>query len=255
MAERARAIEPGWEVYSMDGEIVGEVLEARPEYLHVQHSRLFTRKELYFPSSVIREVTTGQVWLTLDKTALEEQDWSAPPGTPSALDPATLPTTERAGTAAGQASGVPGAREVSGDAREITVPVAEERLAVEKQPRTIGEVLIRREVTERKQTIPVELAYEEVRVERRPANREATEEDLRLATGADLAALDADQPLIIPIVEEVIEIQRRLMVREELVVTKQHLARQREVTETVRRIEPHIETTGNLEQERIQESP
>jgi uncharacterized protein (TIGR02271 family) len=255
MVERARAIEPGWEVYSTDGEIVGEVLEARPDYLHAQHSRLFTRKDLYFPPTAIREVTTGQVWLTLSKTALEEQDWSSPPGTLSTLDPAMLPTTERAGIAADRAGGVPGAGEVRGDAHEITVPIAEERLSVEKQPRTIGEVLIRREVTEHTQTIPVELAYEEVRIERRPANREATEDDLRLATGAGLAALNADQPLVIPVIEEVIEIQRRLMVREELVVTKQHLARQREVTETVRRIEPHIETTGNLEQESIQESP
>jgi uncharacterized protein (TIGR02271 family) len=255
MTKRLNAIEPGWEVYSMDGEIVGEVLEARPDYLHVQHSRLFTRKDLYFPPAVIREVATGQVWLTLNKIALEEQDWSAPPGASSTLNRATLPTTARAGIATNQASPAPGAAETSGDTHEITVPIAEERLAVEKQPRTIGEVLIRREVTERKQTIPVELAYEEVRIERRPANREATENDLRLANGTDLAALNADQPLVIPVIEEVIEIQRRLMVREELVVTKQHLARQQKVTETVRRIEPHIETTGNLEQERVQESP
>jgi uncharacterized protein (TIGR02271 family) len=253
MAERFTDIEPGWEVYSADSEIVGVVLDARPDYLHVQHSRLFTRKDLYFPPTAIREVTTGQVWLILGQAALEQQDWSSLPGASSTLDPATLPTTERARIAADQDNRMPGTGEAGGNARETTVPIAEERLSVDTQPRTIGEVLIRREVTERKQTIPVELAYEEVQIERRPANRAATEDDLRLATGAGLSALNTDAPLIIPVIEEVIEVQRRLVVREELVITKQHRTRQHEVTETVRRIEPRIETTGDLQQDVIQQ--
>jgi len=249
MAEPFAAIAPGWDVFSAENDAVGVVQAVQPDYLHVQQRTLFTRKHLYFPPTVIQDITTGQVWLTLTRAELAQQDWSTPPGPTTAVETATLPTTARVGTSEAQSSAI------GTSAQEVTVPLAEERLAVEKRQRTIGEVLLTREVTERTETIPVELAYEEVQVARRPANRAATDEDLRRATGAGLAALNADEPLIIPIIEEVVEVQRRLMVREELVITKQHLRNQRDVTETVRQIEPHIETTGELQQDIVQEPP
>ena len=50
---------------------------------------------------------------------------------------------------------------------EVRVPVAEERLHVEKRQAELGEVQLRKTVEEEQQTVPVELEREEVRVERR----------------------------------------------------------------------------------------
>ena len=50
---------------------------------------------------------------------------------------------------------------------EIRVPVAEERLAVGKREAELGEVQVRKTVTEEQQTVPVTLQREEVHVEER----------------------------------------------------------------------------------------
>jgi uncharacterized protein (TIGR02271 family) len=135
------------------------------------------------------------------------------------------------------------------DQREIVVPIVEERLDVSKRQVELGEVIIGREVVEREETVPVEVAHEEVRVERRPVSREASPEDLRLAAGEGLAQLEAGGSVIVPIIEEVVEVRKRLMVREELVITKQRVTERHEVTERLRRMEPQVESTGRIERE------
>src|SRR5207248_10623552 len=52
-------------------------------------------------------------------------------------------------------------------ANQVRVPVAEERLNVEKRSGQIGEVEVQKRVVEEQQTVPVELRREEVHVEQR----------------------------------------------------------------------------------------
>src|SRR5687767_2366453 len=52
-------------------------------------------------------------------------------------------------------------------ATELHVPVAEERVAVEKRSLEIGEVLLRRTVSEERQTVALDVARETLRVTRR----------------------------------------------------------------------------------------
>ena len=120
------------------------------------------------------------------------------------------------------------------------VQLHEEELGVKKQWTEAGEVLIRKRVERRTDTIPVELGYEEVSVERVPANR-------ILAEGERPEPRQEGDTLIVPVVEEEIVVTKRLVVREELHVTKKRLTRQRDVKDEVRSEHLDIETTGNLE--------
>lgn len=277
MSVGERIIREGWDVYTSDEQHVGKIREERTGYIHVHQGRLFGRDDFYFPSWTIGRVdeSAGRVYLTLREGELEGQDWSAPPsGVPEAhtqgdvqlasqgqlggpteiggsMGGATGLEADRATTAPLETTGMVGMAGTAEtlDQREIVVPIVEERLDVSKRQVELGEVIIGREVVERQETVPVDVAHEEVRVERRAVTREASPEDLRLAAGEGLAQLEAGGSVIVPIIEEVVEVRKVLMVREELVITKQRVTERHEVIERVRRVEPQIESAGRLERD------
>jgi len=277
MSVGERIIREGWDVYTSDEQHVGTIREERTGYIHVHHGRLFGRDEYYFPSWTVGRVdeAAGRVYLTMREGELEGQDWSAPPsGVPEAhtqgdvqlANQGQLGGPTEIGGSMGGATGFGRDRDVTTrlettgiadmadtaetlDQREIVVPIVEERLDVSKRQVELGEVVIGREVVERQETVPVEVAHEEVRVERRAVSREASPEDLRLAAGEGLAQLEAGGSVIVPIIEEVLEVRKRMMVREELVITKQRVTERHEVTERLRRVEPQVESTGRIERE------
>jgi len=252
-----RIIREGWDVYTADDKEVGKAREHHADYLHVHHGRLFGKDEYYFPSWTVGRIdeSAGRAYLTLTKDGREGQDWSTKPR-PGETREQRFGTaaTAAAQTARMDATGRAGATQAQGkvetlDQREVVVPVVEERLDVTKRPVELGEVVINREVVEREETVPVEVAHEEVRIERRSAGREATPEDLRMAAGEGLAALEAGGQVVVPVIEEVVEVRKRMMVREELVISKQRVTERHEVTERVRRVEPRVESTGRLERD------
>lgn len=277
MSVGERIIREGWDVYTSDEQHVGKIREERTGYIHVHQGRLFGRDDFYFPSWTIGRVdeSAGRVYLTLREGELEGQDWSAPPsGVPEAHTQGDVQLASQGqlggpteiGGSMGGATGLEvdrgattplettGMASMTGtaetlDQREIVVPIVEERLDVSKRQVELGEVVIGREVVERQETVPVDVAHEEVRVERRAVTREASPEDLRLAAGEGLAQLEAGGSVIVPIIEEVVEVRKRLMVREELVITKQRVTERHEVTERLRRVEPQVESTGRIERE------
>ncbi len=272
-----RIIREGWDVYTSDEQHVGKIGEERTGYIHVHQGRLFGRDEYYVPSWAVGRVdeAAGRVYLTLREGELEEQDWSAPPsGVPEAhtqgdvqlANQGQLGGPTEIGGSLGGATGLDRDRDVTTrlettgiagmagtaetlDQREIVVPIVEERLDVSKRQVELGEVVIGREVVERQETVPVDVAHEEVRVERRAVSREASPEDLRLAAGEGLAQLETGGSVIVPIIEEVVEVRKRMIVREELVITKQRITERHEVTERLRRVEPQVESTGRIERE------
>lgn len=268
MSIQNRGIQQDWDVYTADDEQIGKVRESHADYLHVHHGRLFGQDEYYFPAWAVGRAADGRVSLTLTKDEIEGQDWVSRPRAGETREQrfGALPTGTRRETTTttattGMATGSTGMTERTArtretaaevetlDQREIVVPVVEERLDVTKRPVELGEVVINREVLEQEQTVPVDVAHEEVRVERRSASREATPDDLRLAGGEGLAQLAMGESIVIPLIEEVVEVRKRMMVREELVITKQRVTERHEVTETVRRVEPHIESSGSLERD------
>lgn len=100
-----------------------------------------------------------------------------------------------------------------GDVKEnlLIVPVIQEELAVERRQVETGRVRITKKVNEQPQVVDEPLITEEVEVERVPVNR---------PVDAPPAARYEGDTLIIPVVEEVLVVEKRLVLREELHVRK-----------------------------------
>jgi uncharacterized protein (TIGR02271 family) len=120
-----------------------------------------------------------------------------------------------------------------------TLGADDKTLVAEKQWVEAGAVLIRKELEERTETVPVEIGYEEVHVDRVQVNR-------ALAEGEQAVPRQEGDTYIVPIVEEEIVITKRLVVREELRITKRRMARHEELSGTVRAERVNIETTGSI---------
>ena len=116
-------------------------------------------------------------------------------------------------------------RNIDQTADEARIPVAEERLNVEKRPAELGEVRAHKTVTEEEQTVPVELEREEVRVEQRNI-------DDRPATGGDLFQ---EGTITVPVRGEEAVVQKEAVVTGEVVIGKERTTERQEVGGTVRR--------------------
>lgn len=92
------------------------------------------------------------------------------------------------------------------------IPVIEEEVTVEKRVVEAGKVRISKQAKEYEQLVDVPLLHEEVSIERIPLNQVVLE---RLPTRYD------GDTLIIPVVEEQVFVEKRLVLVEELHVRKQ----------------------------------
>ena len=99
---------------------------------------------------------------------------------------------------------------------EVIIPIAEEQVAVGKRVVETGGVRITKTVSERTETADVPLISDRVEVERVAVNRV-------LETAPEVRR--EGETLIVPILEEVLVVEKRLMLREEL-----HIRMRREET-------------------------
>jgi uncharacterized protein (TIGR02271 family) len=115
--------------------------------------------------------------------------------------------TEKAGFPAAEAAIV----EVGADEEAGRIALAEERLRVGKRQVERGRVVVRTRVEEREEIAEAELRSEEVTVERVPVNREVE---------AVPPVREEDGVTIIPIVEEQMVVLTRLVLKEEVRITR-----------------------------------
>jgi uncharacterized protein (TIGR02271 family) len=115
------------------------------------------------------------------------------------------------------------------------VEVREEELRARKQPVKKGEVRVRKEVKTEQQTLAVPVSREEVVVERRPADRRATSDDLR-----------EGQDIRIPVREEQVSVEKVPVVKEEITVGKRRVQDTRQVSGTVRKERAKVEREGDV---------
>ncbi len=127
------------------------------------------------------------------------------------------------------------------DRDEIAVPVAEERLNVEKRAAELGEVELRKTVTQEQVSVPVELMREEVRVERRDIPD-------RPLGAADAEALFEGGTIRVPVRGEEAEVNKEAVVTGEVVVGKERTTERQDVTDTVRR--ERVEVDQDYDQHR-----
>ncbi|HZH28229.1 MAG TPA: YsnF/AvaK domain-containing protein [Azospirillaceae bacterium] len=116
---------------------------------------------------------------------------------------------------------------------ELRIPLAVEELAVSKRAVETGRVRISTRVLTREETVTQALAREDVEVVRIPVGRDV---DAVPATREE-----ADGTLVIPLVEERLVIERRLVLREEVHVRRRRSVETVNQPVTLRREEVEIE--------------
>ena len=118
------------------------------------------------------------------------------------------------------------------DAETIVVPVIAEVLQVGKQTVVTGGVRLTKRVTEREETVEELLLRESVHVERVPINQIVTEVP---------AVRQEGDTLIVPILEEVLVVEKRLLLKEEVRIQRTHSEVHESQTVMVRSEEAVIE--------------
>jgi len=94
---------------------------------------------------------------------------------------------------------------------ELVVPIVKEQIAVKTRTVETGRIQIQKSVEERVEVVDQLLFEEEVQIERVPLNRPITEA---------VAPYYDEDTLVIPVVEEVLVVQKQLVLREEIRVKK-----------------------------------
>lgn len=114
----------------------------------------------------------------------------------------------------------------------VTVPLVEERVSIEKRKIELGRVHIRTEVEERLEPICEDLERESVSIERVPVGR---------VVSVVPTVREEDGVVIVPIMEEMLVVERRLVLKEELHIRKERTHERLETTVPVRRTRARIE--------------
>ena len=131
------------------------------------------------------------------------------------------------------------------DRKEVAaIPLVEERLAVAKRQVETEGLEVRISVEEREERLPVELTHDKVEVERVPRNVAVTDVPMVRLEG---------NVTIIPVVEEVMVVEKRLMLVEEIHVRRTSETTSEEVQLMVRSEQARIARHGADDTERAQE--
>ncbi len=178
----------GTPIYDATGSKVATVSEhsAQGGYL-LAHKGLFFPKDVYIPMSAIERADADGVYLNLSQDQLQAEHWSDPPtaaapmagdlGSPdidrnwSAQQP---PTAYEAGTPPQQGYTSQAQQGYTPQA-DTTIPVREDELVAGKRTQETGRVQAQKGVEELEQTVSAPVTREEVRVERVPVDREASD--------------------------------------------------------------------------------
>jgi uncharacterized protein (TIGR02271 family) len=118
------------------------------------------------------------------------------------------------------------------------IPLAEERVSVTKREVETGRLRIQVSVEERQDAVPVELSHDEVEVERVPVNKAVSQLPSVRLEGSTT---------IIPVVEEVVVVEKRLILVEEIHVRRKSVAETREIPVMLRSEQVRIDRSGDLE--------
>lgn len=112
------------------------------------------------------------------------------------------------------------------------IPLVEERLSIEKRQVETDRLQVRISVNEREERVPVELAHDEVEINRVPKN---------LAVSDLPAVRHEGNTTIIPVVEEVVVVEKRLVLVEEIHVRRVSATRTEEIPVLVRSEQASVE--------------
>ena len=126
-------------------------------------------------------------------------------------------------------------RSVDTDANR-RIQLKDEQLSAVKHDREAGEVRVRKDVVTEHKTIDVPVRHEEVVIERHPVEGRAAATPIR----------DGEE-IRIPVREEVVDVQKKAVVREEISVGKRDVVENERVAGDVRHEEVRIEREGDVD--------
>lgn len=115
------------------------------------------------------------------------------------------------------------------------IPVIQEAVTVEKREFESGRVVVHKTVAERDEVVDIILRQQDLSVERVPVGRVVLEAPQTRQEG---------DTLIVPILEEVLVVEKRLVLKEELHIRKQSSERTEQKTVRLRSEQVEIEQTG-----------
>lgn len=210
---RSRLV-PGAPVYDAAGDMIGTIdAEAlQHDYLTVRQSAVLPH-DVYLPLKEIARVEPDGVYLKLSRRALRAKRYATPP------------QPERQATHSGATQEPPATPETAGPGQtaRVSVPLAAEELVARRTPMREGTVRLHKGVETTEQVLAVPVTRDEVIVE----HISPDQLDTSAAVGAN--------ELLIPIMEEQVVVQKRMVVKEYVRVRKRQVVEQRQVREPVRR--------------------
>jgi uncharacterized protein (TIGR02271 family) len=206
-------LKEGMTVRSFDGEKLGKVFAIGDDAFHIEKG-LFFPKDYLVRYAEISDIRDGEIILTHGREGL--------------LGLSNEDTDVRADARMNAASS-----ERSWEGRrseEVAIPVHEEKMDVSKRDVQSGEVRIHKEAVEEVESVSVPVRRERVSVERRGVN-------------PDQPAMNAsfqDETVVVPLHAEEVEVHKRPVVSEEVVIRKDEVEEERRVAEPLRREEVEI---------------
>jgi uncharacterized protein (TIGR02271 family) len=126
------------------------------------------------------------------------------------------------------------------------IPLSEERVSVTKHEVETGRLRIQISVEERQDAVPVELSHDEVEVERVPVNKAVSHLPSVRLEGSTT---------IIPVVEEVVVVEKRLILVEEIHVRRRSAAETRHIPVVLRSERVLIDGSGSLDGASVADGP
>jgi uncharacterized protein (TIGR02271 family) len=214
-------LRPGMRIFGPDGDDYGAINGYDSQAVFLADQRI--------PHSAIARVDGDRLYL---------KPFSAGPTDASDTSLSDRPTT-RLPTADHATVGADGSRDIvdvsavldRGD-KEYRLPLVEERLSVSTRAIDLGEIDVHKTVESVEETWYEPVTHEEVQVERVPVRRNVAAPEQPREEG---------EWLVIPVMEEVIVVQKQLVVVEEIRIRKQLVTEQQEIRETVRRERASVE--------------
>ncbi|MFL5588110.1 MAG: YsnF/AvaK domain-containing protein [Ktedonobacteraceae bacterium] len=123
----------------------------------------------------------------------------------------------------------------TGTEGQQNLKLREEQLRAQKQPVETGEARLRKDVVTEQKSIDVPVSREEVYVERRPGSGQPTDQPI-----------GEGETYRVPVREEQVTVEKQPFVREEVSLGKRPVQETKQVSDTVRREEAHVERAGDV---------
>lgn len=120
---------------------------------------------------------------------------------------------------------------------EKTMPLREEQLKVDKEDVQTGEVELGKEVKTEQRDMDIPVRHDEIYVERRPVDENT----------ADASPVNDSETVRVPIVEEKLEVTKKPVVTDEVVIGKRTVEENEHISETVKKEEPRMNKEGKVD--------